>query len=63
MSDMKDNWCGIRYINGKQMICLPDGTLIPAQISSNVSDTLGEVATATIIININLRNVKSDSEK
>jgi hypothetical protein len=59
----KDYWCGIRYINGKQIICLPDGTPIPAQISSTVTDTLNDVAVATVQIHINLKNVKSDSEK
>jgi hypothetical protein len=63
MNDILDNLCGIRYINGKQMICLPDGTIIPGQISSTVTDDLHGVARATIEIHINLKNVKSDSEK
>jgi hypothetical protein len=55
---IKENLCIVKYINGKQFIFLPDGTMIPGQIGSVVKDFQNEFPTATIEIHVNLDNVE-----
>jgi len=59
----KDNLCIVKYIDGKQFICMPDGKIIPGQVMSSVTDQMNEFAIATIELYINLDNVEVIKEK
>jgi hypothetical protein len=59
----QDKLCGIKYIDGKQFICMPDGTIIPGQVSTVVTDDLGEMPRAMIEIHVNLENVEIINKK
>lgn len=54
--------CHVVNINGKQMICLPDGTVLPGLQVTSVTDNNGELGTATIEILVNFSEAESIEE-
>lgn len=59
----QDKLCVIKYIDGKQFICMPDGTIIPGQLGSVVTDVMDEMPKAYIEIHVNLEDVEVIKKK
>lgn len=56
--------CAVVTKQGHHQIIMPDGTLIPAQISSIVTDDISiDLATATIELEVNIFATQEDAIK
>jgi hypothetical protein len=59
---MKDR-CKIVYVDGKQLLAMPDGTIIPGQLLSRVHDEINCFPTALVKVYIDLSDVKEIKSK